>query len=123
MKIEKKHWAIIGVVVAIILVWYFFLRKKKCCGWDANGKCTTKCDPKTGAAPTTSPSESGYDSRLDAALPMIGRESGYAGNESGYKKDPCASHTCPSGCTKISISNGRCGCKCYRQGQMGPVWA
>ena len=29
MKLEKKHWMIIGVVVAIILVWYFFLRKKK----------------------------------------------------------------------------------------------
>ena len=29
MKIEKKHWIIIGVVVAIIAVWYFFLRKKK----------------------------------------------------------------------------------------------
>lgn len=29
MKIEKKHWIIIGIVVAIILVWYFFLRKKK----------------------------------------------------------------------------------------------
>ena len=29
MKLEKKHWIIIGVVVAIILVWYFFLRKKK----------------------------------------------------------------------------------------------
>lgn len=28
MKLEKKHWIIIGVVVAI-LVWYFFLRKKK----------------------------------------------------------------------------------------------
>ena len=28
MKLEKKHWIIIGVVVAIILVWYFFLRKK-----------------------------------------------------------------------------------------------
>ena len=29
MKLEKKHWIIIGVVVAIIAVWYFFLRKKK----------------------------------------------------------------------------------------------
>jgi hypothetical protein len=29
MKLEKKHWIIIGVVVAIIIVWYFFLRKKK----------------------------------------------------------------------------------------------
>jgi hypothetical protein len=29
MKIEKKHWIIIGVVVAIIVVWYFFMRKKK----------------------------------------------------------------------------------------------
>lgn len=27
MKLEKKHMAIIGVIVAIILVW-FFLRKK-----------------------------------------------------------------------------------------------
>lgn len=29
MKIEKKHWIIVGVVAVIILVWYFFLRKKK----------------------------------------------------------------------------------------------
>lgn len=29
MKLEKKHWVIIGVVIALILVWYFFLRKKK----------------------------------------------------------------------------------------------
>lgn len=28
MKLEKKHWIIIGIVVAIILVWYFFMRKK-----------------------------------------------------------------------------------------------
>ena len=29
MKLEKKHWIIIGVVLAIIAVWYFFLRKKE----------------------------------------------------------------------------------------------
>jgi uncharacterized membrane protein len=30
MKLEKKHWVIIGVViVAVIAIWYFFLRKKK----------------------------------------------------------------------------------------------
>jgi hypothetical protein len=29
MKIEKKHYVIIGVVIAIIIIWYFFLRKKK----------------------------------------------------------------------------------------------
>jgi hypothetical protein len=29
MKLEKKHYIIIGVVIAIIAVWYFFLRKKK----------------------------------------------------------------------------------------------
>lgn len=28
MTLTKKHWTIIGIVVAIILVWYFFLRKK-----------------------------------------------------------------------------------------------
>lgn len=112
MKIEKKHWIIIAIVVILIALWYFFLRKKS----------TSTTSGYAGMYGSFG-NESGYDSRLDAALPMIGRESGYAGNESGYKKDPCASHTCPSGCTKISISNGRCGCKCYRQGQMGPVWA
>jgi hypothetical protein len=29
MEITKKHWTIIGVVIAVIAVWYFFLRKKK----------------------------------------------------------------------------------------------
>jgi hypothetical protein len=29
MKLEKKHYIIIGVVVALIAIWYFFLRKKK----------------------------------------------------------------------------------------------
>lgn len=29
MKLEKKHWCVIGIIVAVILVWYFFLRKKK----------------------------------------------------------------------------------------------
>ena len=29
MKLEKKHWIIIAVVLGIIAVWYFFLRKKK----------------------------------------------------------------------------------------------
>ena len=29
MKLEKKHYIIIGVIVAIVLIWYFFLRKKK----------------------------------------------------------------------------------------------
>jgi hypothetical protein len=31
-------------------------------------------------------------------------------------KDPCATHTCPNGCTKHTISNGKCGCKCSVQG-------
>lgn len=29
MQLTKKHYIIIGIVVAIIAVWYFFLRKKK----------------------------------------------------------------------------------------------
>ncbi len=29
MKLEKKHYIIIGVIVAIVAVWYFFLRNKK----------------------------------------------------------------------------------------------
>ena len=29
MKLTKKHWTIIGVVIALIAIWYFFLRKKK----------------------------------------------------------------------------------------------
>ena len=29
MKLEKKHYIIIGVAIALIAVWYFFLRKKK----------------------------------------------------------------------------------------------
>jgi hypothetical protein len=29
MKLEKKHWMIIGVVAILVIVWYFFLRKKK----------------------------------------------------------------------------------------------
>jgi hypothetical protein len=28
MKLEKKHYVIIGVVIVAIAVWYFFLRKK-----------------------------------------------------------------------------------------------
>lgn len=48
---------------------------------------------------------------------------GSFGNESNFKANPCATHTCQEGCTKIAISNGKCGCKCYRAGHMGPVWA
>ncbi len=49
---------------------------------------------------------------------------GSFGNESNFKKDPCANHTCPSGCTKVSVNNGKCGCKCPRQGTAsGFVWA
>lgn len=44
-------------------------------------------------------------------------------NESNFKNNPCANHTCPEGCTKSPISNGKCGCKCYRQGTAGVVWA
>ena len=45
MKLEKKHWMIIGVVVAIILVWYFFIRKK-------NGKnLLSKLSPSLNQAP------------------------------------------------------------------------
>jgi len=29
MKLEKKHWVIIGVIVAIIVIWYLFFKKKK----------------------------------------------------------------------------------------------
>ena len=29
MKLEKKHYIIIGVVIAAIAIWYFFLRKKE----------------------------------------------------------------------------------------------
>ena len=63
MKLEKKHWMIIGVVVAIIIVWHFFFKKKK--------------------------TESSYDPNLL----IYGGESGYAGvygsfgNESGYNAD------------------------------------
>jgi len=28
MKLEKKHWIIIGIVVAVVVIWYFFFRKK-----------------------------------------------------------------------------------------------
>jgi len=28
MKLEKKHWVIIGVVIAVIVIWYFFFKKK-----------------------------------------------------------------------------------------------
>lgn len=48
---------------------------------------------------------------------------GSFGNESNFKNNPCANHTCPEGCTKTPISNGKCGCKCYRQGTSGVVWA
>lgn len=48
---------------------------------------------------------------------------GSIGNESNFKNNPCANHTCPEGCTKTPISNGKCGCKCYRQGTSGVVWA
>jgi hypothetical protein len=29
MKLEKKHYIIIGVILVIVLVWYFLFRKKK----------------------------------------------------------------------------------------------
>jgi LPXTG-motif cell wall-anchored protein len=29
MKLEKKHYVIIGIVLVAIAIWYFFLRKKK----------------------------------------------------------------------------------------------
>lgn len=65
MKIEKKHWIIIAIVVILIAVWYFFLRKKS--------TTTSKYAGVYGSIGN----ESGFDSRLDEALPMIGRESNY----------------------------------------------
>ena len=71
MTLTKKHWMIIGVVIALIAIWYFFLRKKK-------------------------PSESGYNpyilvpeagNWIDNSEP--GGESGYNANmlvPGGYKK-------------------------------------
>ena len=29
MKLEKKHYIIIGIVVAIIIIWYFYTEKNK----------------------------------------------------------------------------------------------
>ena len=59
----KKTLIIVGVVLVVAVIGYVvYIRLRKtgvikgntdCCGWDAKGNCTTKCDPKTGAAPTT----------------------------------------------------------------------
>ena len=34
---EKKHWIIVGVILAIIIIWYFFLRKKAESSWTSAG--------------------------------------------------------------------------------------
>ncbi len=49
MKLEKKHWMIIGVVAILVIVWYFFLRKKKAeSGFKTTGtKPVLNCRPGT----------------------------------------------------------------------------
>jgi hypothetical protein len=63
MKLTKKHYTIIGVVIALIAIWYFFLRKKE-------------------------PAESGYNP--DILVPgneMWGNESGYTKRRFGIFND------------------------------------
>jgi hypothetical protein len=82
MKLEKKHWIIIGVVVAIIVIWYFFLRKKKTesnygvaaagsVGSDCNDPyCPkgTKTNPTTGYCKTCAPSTD--SARITPVVPI-----------------------------------------------------
>jgi hypothetical protein len=60
MKIEKKHWIFIGVVIALIAIWYFFLRKKK-------------------------PAENSYNADIVRKKIVLVLGDGMWGNESGYK--------------------------------------
>ena len=96
MKLEKKHYVIIAVVVAIIAVWYFFLRKKKV--------------------------ESNYSESLrtlDNNLPMIGSDSGYAGefgsfgNESNWLGN-AQYYDCHKACMKAGNATSTCDKKCGR---------
>jgi hypothetical protein len=95
MKLEKKHWMIIGVI-ALIAIWYFFLRKKK-------------------------PAESGYNPYiLVPGEGMWGNESGYIkrSNTSGAPAErkfnyyKSGSGACFHKCEELPAAGGGVICKC-----------
>jgi hypothetical protein len=88
-----KNQWIIIAVVGAVAIWYFFLRKK---------------DTK----------ESGYREKLGPKS-----NTGTSGTAGGTAKENCASHKCSAGFTATAISNGKCGCKGYRQGSQVLQWA
>ena len=93
MKLEKKHWMIIGVVVAIILVWYFFLRKKK------NAESDYRAIRKRKRTVGTSFNELG----------TIGTATG-SGRNVGTVSPIAKTPTCPPGCRFEPLSQSGCVC-------------
>jgi hypothetical protein len=93
MKITKKQWMIIGVVVAIILVWYFFLRKKK--NTESDYRAIRKRKRTVGASFNE--------------LGPIGTGTG-SGRNVGTVSPIAKTPTCPPGCRFEPLSQSGCVC-------------
>ena len=85
MKLEKKHWVIIGVV-AIIVIWYFFFRRPK-------AVVTSIPQARPQAAPNwySKADESGYNRSLKVALQKPILSSQRAGGSYDMCLNLCAS--------------------------------
>lgn len=86
MTLTKKHYAIIGIIVALIVIWYFFLRKKK---------------SESGYTKSTSPCPCAGCKHLPKGHPLCktccntAEESGMASG-GGTKKCPKGTYPCKS---------------------------
>ena len=117
MKLEKKHWVIIGIVIALIAVWYFFLRKKK------TNESSYDSNLLIYGSGMGAPSESGY-----SAADIGGYESGYrstalsgpvtrktllgSGTPTDFKYYKSKSGSCFHTCEELPASGGGTICKC-----------
>jgi len=95
MKLEKKHWVIIGVVVAIILVWYFFFKKKKTESGYATKRIISKDKPGGGSTLSKTANATGVGATLGGTTGTASREI-----------HPVAPVGCPSGQCKCSQIGG-----------------
>jgi len=97
---EKKHWILIGVLIAVIIIWYYFKKKKTESNYDRNKFFRVKQDLR---AYSCGPGEwaCGYTSSGVKCCPR-----GTGGGPAQANTTTCAKGWVP--CSSLGSNIGRC---------------